>query len=324
MAALPPPEESPVVAALDAAYVAAHHEDKRRTYLGGSVIGKECARAIWYEFRWCGAPEEFEGRMLRLFETGHREEGRMVRDLTNAGMTVRALDPETGEQYEITFAKGHGGGHTDGEVEGVPGAPVVLHLLECKTHNAKSFAQLQKLKVKVAKPQHYAQMQTYMRGRGLTRALYLAKNKDTDEYYAERVPYDEAYAALLMMKADGIVAAHVPPPKISDDPESFACRFCSKKPECHHGAWADRSCRTCLHSTPIDGGVWWCERHNVGLSRADQEAGCAEHLYLPGLVPGKQTDAADDMSSVTYAMADGSKWIDGNKPAGPLVVGGVA
>ena len=37
-----------------------------RTYLGGSVIGTPCSRALWYQFT--GAQDaKFPGRMLRLF-----------------------------------------------------------------------------------------------------------------------------------------------------------------------------------------------------------------------------------------------------------------
>ena len=42
-------------------------EDKNpyRSHMGASGIGKDCARAIWYSFRWFTRPQ-FEGRILRL------------------------------------------------------------------------------------------------------------------------------------------------------------------------------------------------------------------------------------------------------------------
>lgn len=311
---------NPIVAALNAVYVKRREAEKRRGYLGASVIGDACDKRLWMEFRWAGKPEDFEGRILRLFNTGHRAEDRMIADLRDAGMTVRAVDPDTGEQYEVGFARGHGGGHGDGEVEGVPGAVVVVHLLEMKTHNDKSFEQLKKFGVKISHPKHYAQMQVYMHLRHLKRALYLALNKNTDHYHPERVEYDAQAALALMSRAEHIVGLHVAPQRISEDPTSFACRFCPKWDVCHGANPAERNCRTCLHSTPEPGGVWRCEMHNRVLSREDQEAGCAQHLYLPSLVPGEQIDAAPDLSSVTYKMRDGREWTDGNKPAGPLVV----
>ena len=44
-------------------------------------------------------------------------------------------------------------------------------------------------------------MQIYMHLLGLKRALYLAKNKNTDELYSERIKYDKAEAERLLLKA---------------------------------------------------------------------------------------------------------------------------
>ena len=40
-------------------------EDAFRSHLGASLIGRECARELWYSFRWTTKPS-FEGRMIRL------------------------------------------------------------------------------------------------------------------------------------------------------------------------------------------------------------------------------------------------------------------
>ena len=50
-------------------------------------------------------------------------------------------------------------------------------------------------------------------------------------------------------------------------------------------------------------------RHQAALSRRDQDAGCAAHLYIPDLVPGEQVDAGEDW--VGYRLADGTAWRDG-------------
>ena len=67
------------------------------------------------------------------------------------------------------------------------------------------------------------------------------------------------------------------------------------------------NCRTCLHSTPVEGG-WQCERHEKTLSEADQRIGCEQHLYLPPLVPAVQVDAGDDW--VDYEFPSGQRWRD--------------
>ena len=55
--------------------------DHRPQLVGGSQIGNECSRALWYQFRWAWSPD-FDGkRMLRLFETGDREEDRVLENL---------------------------------------------------------------------------------------------------------------------------------------------------------------------------------------------------------------------------------------------------
>ena len=59
----------------------------------------------------------------------------------------------------------------------------------------------------------------------------------------------------------------------------------------------------------MEGGAWHCGRHGVALTRCDQDAGCAAHLYVPDLVPGEQVDAGEDW--VSYRLRDGSEWRDG-------------
>ena len=49
-------------------------------------------------------------------------------------------------------------------------APKTWHVVEFKTHSAKSFRELAAKGVAEAKPQHWAQMQVYMHLTGITRA----------------------------------------------------------------------------------------------------------------------------------------------------------
>lgn len=303
---------SPTVAAIDAAVEAAEVRDFDLV-VRGSSIGHKCERHLWYRFRWAHEGERFDGRKLRLFQTGHVEEERLIAYLRIAGVTVEAVDPETGKQWEVVALDGHFKGHLDGIVLGIIEAPKTPHLLECKTHNAKSFAQLVKAGVAASKPEHVAQMQVYMRLAGLTRAFYLAKNKDTDELYAERVHYDPVQGAALLAKAERIKAANAAPPRVSDDPGYYLCAAfnCPSYSICHAGGWALRNCRTCLHATPAAGGAWHCARHDRALTIDDQKIACPNHLYLPSLVPGEQIDADERAETVTYRVADGSTWVDG-------------
>jgi hypothetical protein len=304
----------PTVDRIDAAVAAA--ESRSFDYVvRGSSIGHACDRHLWYRFRWAHEPEQFDGRKLRLFHTGHVEEARMVAWLRLAGVTVQDVDPQTGAQWEVVELDGHFKGHTDGIVEGLLEAPKTPHLLECKTHNTKSFLQLKQHGVAVSKPEHVAQMQSYMHLLGLTRAFYLAKNKETDELYSERIEYDPAHGAALIARAARIKDSSEPLARVSDDPNYFLCKSfgCPSYQQCHAGAFALRNCRTCLHSTPVAEGRWHCDRHDRVLSYADQVQGCPNHLYLPGLVPGRADDADEEAETVTYILADGCLWVDGDK-----------
>lgn len=312
MAALPEAGPSPTVLAIDAAVAASEVRDFDHV-VRASSLGKPCERHLFYRFRWAHQPESFSGRMLRLFGTGHAEEARLVEYLRMAGLTVEAVDPATGEQFEVVAVDGHFKGHTDGKVTGVIEAPVTVHLLECKTHNAKSFAQLVKHGVAIAKPEHVAQMQVYMHLQGLERALYVALNKDTSELHIERVRYDAITAMQLLEKAERIKRANVAPPKVADDPDNYQCRFCPSADICHHAAFALRNCRTCLNSSPVAGGAWRCALHDIVLSIEEQKRGCGDHRYLPTLVPGEQIDAigGEHIEAVVYRMHDGAEWRDG-------------
>ena len=305
-----PQTVSPTIAAIEAAVEAAEPRDFDAV-IRASSIGNPCERHLWYRFRWAHLPERFDGRKLRLFHTGHAEEARMIAWLRMAGVEVQDVDPVTGAQWEVVAVDGHLKGHLDGIATGILEAPVTPHLLECKTHNQKSFDQLKRHGVAVAKPEHVAQMQVYMHLAGLSRAFYLAKHKDSDELYAERIHYDAAAALALMAKAERIKEANAAPPRISDDPEFFQCRWCPSRAICHGGQPALRNCRTCIYASPVSGGQWDCAFHDRLLTPADQRAGCPNHLYLPSLVAGEQIDADEVGRTVTYRMPDGSTWVDG-------------
>ena len=323
MAQLPPkPEDSQTVQAIYA-WHESKREDKPRTYLGASQIGAECERSLWYSFRHCGG-EEFSGRMLRLFETGDLAEFRFVDELKGIGCTIHEVDPQTGKQFEVKDLGGHFSGHMDGAGVGIPEAPQAWHVLEFKTHNAKSFAKLKNHGVKKSKPQHYAQMAVYMKLTGMKRALYLAANKDTDELYSERLRWEEGVAEdadRLMERAKRIIEATAPPSRISDAADSFACKWCSYKNLCHGlgegGAVPCGSgCRTCVHATPeMDGdGRWTCNQtgSKVQITIEKQALGCIEHKFVPGLVTfAEPVDSSKDW--IEYRNADGTTWRNGRQ-----------
>ena len=302
--------ELPAITSLTREAIFAGYEadasDGFRSHLGASLIGKACERALWYDFRWT-TKARFDGRVLRLFETGNREEERLVRNLRRTGATVLEVDPETGRQFRVQAHGGHFGGSLDGVAIHLLEAPKAWHVLEFKTHSNKSFTDLVAKKVRESKPQHFAQMQIYMHLMGMNRAMYLAVNKDTDDLYVQRVEADVAYTEQLLEKARRIIFAPTPLPRISEEPSWYQCRLCDHADVCHGTRAAEVNCRTCLHSSPVEGG-WHCDRHQKPLSEVDQRTGCEQHLYLPPLVPAAQVDAGEDW--VDYEFSGGVCWRD--------------
>lgn len=303
---------SPTVEAIYKHYESLPREE--RTYLGASTIGAECERQLWYGFHLISPPEQLDGRKIRLFQTGHREEARLIEDLRNAGVEVWETNPETGEQWSVECADGHCRGHLDGVLMGIIEAPKTAHVFEAKTHGAKSFKALLKDGVAVSKPIHMAQMQLYAHLMGITRMFYMAVEKDTDQIHVERIEYDAALALRLVAKAERVVKSATPLPKLHEDPSSkmaFACGWCPHKGVCHEGQWARTTCRSCLYSTPIPGGQWHCARWDKLLTLDEQRASCPAHLFIPSLVPGSQEDCDEAAGTVTYRLKDGSIWKDG-------------
>lgn len=272
--------------------------DWRREHLGASQIGNACERKLWYDFMWCSEPA-FEGRILRLFQTGFKEESRIIDELRAVGITVYSADPLSGKQIHYEDFGGHFGGSLDGVAIGFPEAPKTYHVLEIKTSNTKSFNALKKNGVRATKPLHYAQMQTYMRWSGLDRAMYLSVCKETDFIYEERVYYDEAVASRLKSKADRIVFSSEPPHKCGT-PENFECKWCSHKDVCHNGKLPLISCRVCAFANADDTGKWICTKRGNVLSSLDQRKACDTHCFVPGTVPMEVTDASDSAGTITY------------------------
>ena len=261
-----------------------------RSHLGASMIGRPCEREAWYAFHWALYPE-FEGRILRLFDRGQREEPVFIRDLRQAGITVHAVDPETGKQFQFSDFGGHVGGSMDGAALGLPEAPKTWHVLEFKTHSIKSFDATVRDGVQKAHPEHYAQMQMYMGWSGMDRALYLAVNKDNDELYSERVEFAPAVFEKLRGKAQRIVFCTVPMPRISESAAFFRCKTCHFHSICHGGGFPRANCRTCAYAIPTEGGTWHCSRHEKVRSVDEQRAGCPQHLLLTHAMPVQSIDA---------------------------------
>lgn len=271
-----------------------------REHLGASIIGHPCERHIWLTHRWATTPR-WDGRMLRLFDRGKREEAVVVEELRAIGVQLHV--EESGKQIECRDASGHFGGSVDGVGLGFPEAPKTWAVLEVKTHSAKSFTELRKLGVAESKPQHYAQMQVYMGLLSLERAMYFAVNKDNDEIYTEWVHFDQEAFVELLARARRVLDAKEPPAKLSETPTHWQCKGCPHFKLCHQQAVAEISCRTCCHASPVASGAWRCEKLCTERHTGEQKAACDAHLFIPALVPfGEPVDGGE--SYIEYRHKD--------------------
>lgn len=308
MAKIPPPSDTMadrIYKSLESA------SEPSRGHLGASVIGHHCDRYLWLSFRWA-CPEQFQGRILRLFRRGHNEEAGVISDLRAAGCEVMDADG-TGRQYG--FRDGHFAGSIDGMVlAGIPEAPTKPHVLEIKTHSLKSFNELEKDGVQKSKPMHYAQMQTYMARMSVDRALYFAVCKDDDRIYTERVRLDKDEADRLAERAQRIIASDRMPEPISADPTWYQCKYCSAADLCHgNKRLPDINCRTCANFTANRDGTAHCARFGEIPTLDAQRAGCEAHVIHPDLVPWP-FQPTEQGTHLIYTI-DGKEVLNGEFPA---------
>lgn len=277
-------------------------DDSQRTHLGASVIGSDCARAIFYGYRWAsrkaprgkkGEPtKRAESRMRRLWNRGHLEEGRFIALLLSIGCEVLQQDAE-GKQFRISAFNGLFSGSGDGILLHCPDLPPgVPALSEFKTHSNKSFEELKAKGVRNAKAVHFVQMQEYMHHFGLLYALYMAVNKDTDELYGEIVMYDRVTADHFLDRARAILFTHEAPPRMHGaNPGFVTCKYmCDHNEVCYSTVPPLRNCRTCDHFRVCEDGNMrcaWDQRNpatsDVVLSKEMQLAGCMDYKVNPKL-----------------------------------------
>jgi hypothetical protein len=328
MALLPQSVTDPVADAIFAHYKAKFGAEAQRPYLGASAIGKPCLRQHWYSFRW-SKPAQFSGRLYRVFQSGHLQEPRVYADLSSIGCTVYQINPVTGKQWSFSESTTghHFQGNADGIITGLPQAPKSPHLLEIKTASDKMFKEMQKNGVKKAKPEHYAQMQIYMKwsidqfgADGCQRALYFVVNKDNDDIYTERLEFDAKEAQALIDKAMAVITSVEPPVGVSTDPTWFECKFCDYQAICHGTDVPATTCRSCVHVTPeMDGqGRWSCASLGTDLTTDQQRKGCGKHQYIPILLAktASPVDLTQD-NGLVYKTPDGKQFVNGDPAVNP-------
>ena len=264
-------------------------DDGHRAHLGASLIGEECERQLYYGFRWCGR-EHFDGRMLRLFERGHREEAFFVHLLRGIGFKVNTVDPASitpecpeGEQYRIEGVNGHFGGSCDGrgwfpETWGLRDEEL---LFEFKTNGTGGgFNALTEDGVTIAKPKHWAQMCTYGFKMKIRYAVYMCVNKNDDVIYPEVARLNWALGEEMERRADRVINARIPPARISPNPSYGKCKYCFAADMCHANGQPERNCRSCQQAQPVANKEWFCHRFQQIIPPEFIAKGCDDHCGI--------------------------------------------
>lgn len=236
-----PIHTDPTLDAVRAAYMDAYRNEKR-DYLGASLIGHPCSRAIWYQINHFPAiPSKPE--WLWAAEDGHRIEEVIIERLKLVhGVEVWDKD-DAGKQFGWSLLNGKYKGNLDGVVRGLLQAPKALHVLEIKCCNHKKYSEFQKAKVDVGEkralklwnPQYWAQAQANMHGMKMNRhytIVALAGGRDVDSC---RTEYEPESAEMLVDKAEKILVSNVPTARISEYKDFYACRMCKHREVCHNG-----------------------------------------------------------------------------------------
>lgn len=232
--------------------------DYRSKRIGASIIGHPCEAFLAFAIR--GFPEAaVKPRFKRIFRDGHRIEDFVIKDLRKAGYTVHDKDPYTGKQYAWDKNAGYLVFQADGVIEGK--GIIEPMLLEVKSMNGTLFKKFKERGILVSHPKYFDQVQTGMGFSGYRKAVIIAYNKDTSEYWDEVVEFDTVRYHYLLNKGTRVLTGNVT--KIGTDPTDWRCKDCPKKEVCWEEAPVVQDMRTCANTEPAVGG-WNCSKGCVG------------------------------------------------------------
>ena len=197
--------------------------DETRNYIGASIIGSECLRQIWYEFKGTKA-EGVPAKTRRTWAIGKKLEELVINWLVKSGITVLILDV-TYSAKNVPIFRGH--------IDGLVKINKRNYILEIKTAKNASYNIFVNKGLKVWNPQYYAQIQSYMGMSCVFSAYIIVLNKDNSELSDELVTFDGDFYKSLQDKAQMISTAVVEPPRINGSPMFFKCKQCKFNKVCH-------------------------------------------------------------------------------------------
>jgi len=199
-------------------------QQTQRNYLGGSIIGKECDRQLWYEYHQSISNQD--PRIQRIFHLGHLLESYVISLLKHSGYQVFHVDGDNDSQF------GFKDGKIAGNIDGVIILNEVPHLLEIKSASDKRFNEMVKKGVYISDPVYYTQMQVYMRYMELDQALFVAINKNDCSLHFEVIKLDKMHADHMINRGKEIVEMKSEPERKYKTKAFYKCTYCAYKEKC--------------------------------------------------------------------------------------------
>lgn len=240
-----PPTAEHITQLIDHALQAERNKAPKRNYLGASILGGDCARAMQFQVTHTQVDpgREIPGRSLRIFEIGHVLEDLAVNWLRLAGFKLLTTDANQ-QQFGFSVCDGRLQGHVDGVFVGGPAVLGLRYpmLFECKSMADKYWTKTVEHGVAAVYPQYAAQMALYQayladRFHGIARnpAFFLAINKNDARLHIELVPFDGALAQATSDRGVRVLCATDAQellPRVSTTPTHPACKRCPWQDRC--------------------------------------------------------------------------------------------
>ena len=197
-------------------------QNEPRRYLGGSVIGKECDRQLYYEYHQPILNKD--PRIERIFNLGHLLESYVIALLKFSG-------------YEVYHDDGTGQyGFKDGKIAGSIDGVIIIngepHLLEIKSASDKRFNEMVKVGVEQSDPVYYVQQQVYMHYMDLKKSCFVAINKNDSSIHSEIIEYDRMCAEYYINRGKEIVEMKSEPERKYKSKAFWKCKLCQYRNIC--------------------------------------------------------------------------------------------
>lgn len=208
--------------------------EKPRAYLGASIVGISCERAVQYHLLMSQG-EKIEkkgipGRTMRIFDRGFTYEEKAIKWLRMAGFVFG------GNQVGIEDFDGLFKGHCDGIITDGPDVGLKLPCLwECKCLQDKSWKAIEKDGLQKYSSSYWAQAHLYMAYLELESCLYTVVNANTMELnhfvikrdYEVARQYRDRVARILNASTMGEMV-----PRMTTDKNYYECKYCDFREEC--------------------------------------------------------------------------------------------